>query len=106
MSKVTVRSRATAGCSRRDFIKSTALAAGAVTFGAPYILRGQNLNSKLNIAVIGAGGKGASDADICAIENIVAICDVDENICAPARKKYPEAKFHRDFRKMFDKMGK
>jgi hypothetical protein len=65
---------------RRDFIKTTSLAAGALALGVPTLLRGQNLNSKLNIACIGAmGGKGRSDTDLCACagENIVALCDVD-----------------------------
>ena len=91
---------------RRQFIKSTSLAAGALMFGVPTLLRGQNLNSKLNIAAIGAGGKGASDTDACAGENIVALCDVDTDRCAGQIKKYSNAKFFRDFRKMFDEMGK
>ena len=62
---------------RRDFIRTTSLAAGALAFGVPTLLRGQNLNSKLNIACIGIGGKGTSDTDACAGENIVALCDVD-----------------------------
>jgi hypothetical protein len=35
---------------RREFIKTSSLLAGALTFGVPTLLRGQNLNSKLNIA--------------------------------------------------------
>jgi hypothetical protein len=47
--------------SRRDFIRTTSLAAGAFAFGVPTLLRGQNLNSKLNIASIGAmGGKAGA----------------------------------------------
>jgi predicted dehydrogenase len=91
---------------RRTFLKTATLAGGAVVFGVPTLLRGQNLNSKLNIAAIGAGGKGASDTDHCATENIVALCDVDSAHCAGQVKKYPGAKFYRDFRKMFDEMGK
>jgi predicted dehydrogenase len=91
---------------RRQFLKSTALAAGAATFGFPALVRGQNLNRKLNIATIGAAGKGASDTDCCAGENIVALCDADKNNCARQLKKYPGAKFYQDFRKMFDDMGK
>ncbi len=74
--------------------------------GVPTLLRGQNLNSRLNIAAIGAGGKGASDTNCCSKENIVALCDVDTANCARQIKKYPNAKFYRDFRKMFDEMGK
>ncbi len=91
---------------RRDFIKTTSLAATAVAFGVPTLLRAQNLNSKLNIAAIGAGGKGSSDTDCCNTENIVALCDVDPSHCAGQLKKYPDAKFYQDFRKMFDEVGK
>jgi hypothetical protein len=62
---------------RRNFLKTATLASGAVVFGVPTLLRGQNLNSKLNIACIGAMGKGQSDTDCCVSENIVALCDVD-----------------------------
>ena len=93
--------------SRRDFIKTTSLAAGALAFGVPTLLRGQNLNSKLNIACIGIGGKGRSDTDACASENIVALCDVDAGSEAYATQtaKYPNAKFYKDFRQMLDQMG-
>ena len=91
---------------RRTFLKTATLAGGAVVFGVPVLLRGQNLNSKLNIASIGAGGKGAGDTDCCNSENIVALCDVDTEQCGGQIKKYPGAKFYRDFRKMFDEMGK
>src|SRR5664279_3404677 len=91
---------------RRNFLKTATLAGGAMVFGVPTLLRGQNLNSKLNIAVIGAGGKGASDTDCCNTENIVALCDVDSEHCAGQLKKYPNAKYYSDFRKMFDEMGK
>ena len=91
---------------RRTFLKTATLAGGAVAFGVPTLLRGANLNSKLNIAAIGANGKGASDTDCCNTENIVALCDVDFSRCAKQLKKYPDAKFYQDFRKMFDQMGK
>jgi hypothetical protein len=91
---------------RRRFLQTATLATGAVVFGVPTLLRAKNLNSKLNIASIGAMGKGQSDTDCCAGENIVALCDVDSARCAPQIKKYPTAKFYQDFRKMFDEMGK
>jgi predicted dehydrogenase len=91
---------------RRDFLKSATLAAGAATFGVPTLLRGQNLNSKLNIAIVGANGKGKSDTACCESENIYALCDVDIDYAAEQRKKYPDAKFYQDFRKMFEEAGK
>jgi hypothetical protein len=53
---------------------------GSATAGmlvAPALLRGRNLNDRLNIAIIGAGGRGASNADSVKSENIVAVCDVN-----------------------------
>lgn len=94
------------GLTRREFVKSTALAIGATTFAMPAIVRGQNLNSKLNLAAVGVGGKGHSDVDCCSSENIVALCDVDKNHCEGQLEKYKDAKFYQDFRKMFDEMGK
>jgi len=91
---------------RRTFLKTATLATGAVVFGVPTLVRGKNLNSKLNIACIGAGGKGASDTDNCASENIIALCDVDSEICAKQIEKYPQAKFYKDFRILFDELGK
>jgi hypothetical protein len=95
---------------RRDFIKTTSLTAGALAFGVPALLRGQNLNSKLNIACIGAmGGKGRGDTDACARAggNIVALCDADTGSIGYARQteKYPNAKFYKNFRQMLDQMG-
>ena len=91
---------------RRDFLKSATLAGGAVVFGVPTLLRGSNLNSKLNIAVIGAGGKGAGDTDCCSGENIYALCDVDSVHGGKTLQKYPSAKLYQDFRVMFDEIGK
>ncbi len=62
MNKEVTISRST----RRQFIKYGAMAAGAVALSGPYPVRGQNLNSKLNIAQIGCGGKGSSDCGCCA----------------------------------------
>src|SRR2546426_2790386 len=41
---------------RREFVGRTLLTAGAIA-GAPALLRGQNLNNKLNIAFIACGGR-------------------------------------------------
>jgi hypothetical protein len=100
-----IRETSSRGLSRRRFLQTTTLAAGAVTFGVPTLLRGANLNSKLNIASVGVMGKGQSDTDHCSSENIVALCDVDADRCAKQRAKYPDAKFYQDYRKMFEEMG-
>lgn len=103
MSRQTERSAARKRCrwTRRQFTK-TAAAASAGVFAAPAFARARNLNDKLNIAVIGAGGRGGSDTRACASENIVALCDVNEKNLNGAGEKYPQARKEVDFRKLFD----
>ena len=92
------------GISRRQFLYYSALAAGGTALAGCTAPRPRSIsaNEKLNIGVIGSGGKGASDTDCCAGENIVALCDVDERTATSRRKKYPNAKFYKDFRKMLE----
>ena len=92
--------------SRRAFVQTTALAAGAVAFGVPTLVRGKNLNSKVNLACVGIGGKGAGDVSCCAAENIVALCDVDTERGAGTLKKHPQARFFGDYRRLLDEMHK
>ena len=63
-------------------------------------------NGKINIAGIGAGGRGRADIGGVKGENIVALCDVDARQAAGTFKKFPKAKRFRDFRKMLDAMDK
>ncbi|HUE72720.1 MAG TPA: Gfo/Idh/MocA family oxidoreductase, partial [Pirellulaceae bacterium] len=90
------------GLSRRQFLgQSAALAAGTV-MAAPAIVRGRNLSEKLNIAVIGAGGRGGHNLRQVASENIVALCDVYEPNLAKAAQLLPEARKFADFRQLYD----
>ena len=87
---------------RRKFVYYSALAGGAVLVpwsASAARARFKSPNEKLNIAVIGAGGKGSSDTDHCATDNIVALCDVDENTLKSRSQKYPKARLFRDYRK-------
>ena len=89
---------------RRDFLKLSALA--GTSFMVPAyssVVRTYSRNGKLNVAVIGAGGKGSRDARGVAGENIVALCDVDEKQAAGSFKRYPEARRYHDYRVMLEK---
>jgi len=99
---MTQRKKIPSPWNRRDFLKTTSLAAGALAFGVPTLLRGQNLNSKLNIACVGVMGKGESDSNYCGGENIVALCDVAADRALKQRQKFSGAKFYQDFRRMFE----
>jgi hypothetical protein len=118
---------------RREFVGGAAAAAGAIT-GAPALLRGQNLNSKLDIAFIASGGRatenmskltvtaGRATADAAAAggagpgrggaaaepvaphpdENVVVICDVDQDAVDSAAVRFPKARKFYDLRRVFD----
>ena len=108
---------------RRELVGGALAAAGVIT-GAPAFLRGQNLNNKLNIAMIACGGRananmngdGASrrrkrDAQAAApsgpptgipAENITVLCDVNQDAVDAAAQKFPKAKKYNDFRRVFD----
>src|SRR4051812_8067520 len=87
--------------SRRQFTRTLLATAGAITV-APAFLRGQNLNSKLNIAIIGSGGRGGANLASVSSENIVALCDVNSHNLDHAANKHPNAKKFSDFRKVFE----
>ncbi len=98
------------GMSRRYFLMGTAAAVGGWAAGAQAAgkkkkikIRKVSPNEKLNIAGIGVGGQGGNDIDNVNSENIVALCDVDDEHAARVYKRYPNAKVYRDFRVMLEK---
>src|SRR2546428_2930264 len=91
---------------RRQFVKRSVGAAAALA--APFVARRNVLgaNSRLNIAGIGVGGKGASDVANVDDENIYALCDVDEANAAGSFRQYEKAQRFKDFRVMLEKEGR
>ncbi|MBM4029226.1 MAG: gfo/Idh/MocA family oxidoreductase, partial [Planctomycetes bacterium] len=95
---------------RRGFLKS-ALAASAVGVAPFNILQaGASPNSKLNIACIGVGMQGSSNAEhLAGTDNVIALCDVDEAWHKKQIANKPTLqgiKLWTDYRVMFDKIGK
>src|SRR3990170_6545569 len=112
---------------RREFVGG-ALAVAGIVGGAPALLRGQNLNSKLNIAFIACGGRanaslneltltpgrgdmpGASTGRGAAApaaphpdENVVVLCDVNDEALNAASQRFPQASKYNDLRRVFDR---
>jgi predicted dehydrogenase len=87
---------------RRHFLRVSALAAGTLTFGSPALLRGQNLNNKLSIGIIGCGGRGGFAVGQSKGENIVTLCDVAEDRLNKVGEQHPKARRYVDFRKLLD----
>ena len=97
--------------SRRKFIKNVSVAATGF-FIIPRHVLGRGFvapSDKLNIAGIGAGGKGESDlAEFSKSPNanIVFLCDVDDRQSVASRKRFPKAGYYKDYREMLDKETK
>ncbi len=120
---------------RRRFLSgSVACGAGLVILGNPASAWSYQANQKLNVALVGVGGRGTWFVDtIPRLENVVALCDVNQQKISEAMKHWEEtgkryaaspndwersagAEFRRlaetkpktfaDFRKMLDEMGK
>ncbi len=94
--------------SRRKFVRDTAIIGSAFFIVPRHVLgRGHVAPSdKLNIAGIGAGGKGGGDLAEFAKSsrvNIVALCDVDDRQAKKARETWPSAPYYHDFREMLEK---
>ncbi len=93
--------------SRRNFSK---LALGSAAFS---LIPGRVIgaNEKVNVAFIGCGAQGAGDAKTIAatgLVNPVALCDVamGSSLTADIEKRFPGIPKFKDFREMFDKLGK
>ncbi|MHB8522497.1 MAG: Gfo/Idh/MocA family protein [Limisphaerales bacterium] len=92
--------------SRRSFLARSSAAVAAITIVPRQVLGGPgntSPNDKLNLGVIGAGGRGADDLEELKSENIVALCDVDWERAAKTFERFPRATKYRDFRVMLDK---
>ncbi len=102
---------------RRRFLQRAAAlagtAAGAQFIGMPALLSAPAPNSKIGVAVIGVGGMGGYSFGAAMGEQLVAICDVDDNVIARAQKEFSEKKPDQpapksffDYRKMLDECQK
>jgi predicted dehydrogenase len=89
---------------RRHFLASTAAVSAGYWLGTTPSQAADSPNNKLNLAVIGIGGRGSSNLGGVKGQNIVALVDVDEQRAGKAFEQFPTAERFQDFRKMFDKL--
>jgi len=91
---------------RRDFLKNVALLSSVTLL--PSSVWAFAKNGRLRTAHIGVGGMGASDLESISSHKLVdvtALCDVDSNFLAAAKKLHPNAKVFSDYRRLFDELG-
>ncbi|MBW3541877.1 MAG: Gfo/Idh/MocA family oxidoreductase [Planctomycetes bacterium] len=94
--------------SRRQFLEAALAAGTAVPLVSAGVadaasLVGGGRSEKLNLAVIGVAARGRANLQGVAGENIVALCDIDENRLSEAGSGFPDARRYVDFRELFEK---
>jgi len=100
------RSTQTHAVPRRQFLKSAAVAGAGLTILPSGVLSGADAPSnKLNVALIGVGGRGRAHFGAVKGENVVALCDVNEKAIEGAAKTFAGAKHYVDWRKCLDQKG-
>ena len=88
---------------RRQFIKSAGIiGAGTLILPRTKLFGADAPSNKLNIGLIGTWGRGEAHFGAISSENVVALCDVDENHLAFGAKRFPQAKTYVDWRKMYE----
>lgn len=95
--------------SRRNFLKTASAFTAGFTIVPSTVVSGLGHimpSDKLNIAAIGVGGMGHSNLNNIKGQNIVALCDVDWGYAKNAFNDYSKAKKYKDWRRMYDEMGK
>lgn len=98
--------------SRRNFVKSMALATTGFMIVPRHVLGGPGFiapSDRLVVAGIGVGGKGESDIYNFAKTGkaeIAYLCDVDDRRAAASIARFPKAKYYKDYREMLDKESK
>ena len=95
--------------SRRGFIKQSSLAVGSFFILPSHVVTKGHIkpSDRLNLAAIGAGGKGASDIKHAynkGANQVVALCDIDANMAKRSIEAFPGVRFYKDFRLMLEEM--
>jgi hypothetical protein len=94
---------------RRVFFKTTALSGlGMMILENSRSAYSYEANEKLNVALIGVGGRGRWFVNTIPKlgTNVVAMCDVNDRKAELSFKEIPRAKKFHDFRKMLNEMNK
>ena len=93
---------------RRTFLKQASLASGFVIVPR-YVLGGPGYTAPsdmLNVAAVGAGGKGLvniTNTFQSNEANIAVLCDVDDRQAEKTRAQWPKAAYYTDYRPMLEK---
>lgn len=93
--------------SRRKFLEQSAWVGSALAVGyhggTSAATESNSPSEKLNIAAVGVHNRAGANIAGVDTQNIVALCDIDEQFLEQAGAKYPHARKYRDYRVMLEK---
>ncbi len=81
--------------SRRKFVGF-----GLASALAPSVVRGKSPNGKLNMGIIGSGGRGGANLNGVKAENIHTLCDINRKTLEAVQKRFKGAKTTTDWREV------
>ena len=88
---------------RRQLLQSTMAAGAGLTILPSGVFGGANPPSnRLNIAMIGTWGRARAHFNAIKDENVVALCDINEQNLAKAADRFPGAKHYFDWRECLE----
>ncbi|MGB1889104.1 MAG: Gfo/Idh/MocA family protein, partial [Akkermansiaceae bacterium] len=67
---------------------------------APSVVRGESPNGKLNMGIIGSGGRGGANLNGVKAENIHTLCDINRKTLEAVQKRFKGAKTTTDWREV------
>jgi myo-inositol 2-dehydrogenase / D-chiro-inositol 1-dehydrogenase len=88
---------------RRDFLRATQAAGLGLLVLDPTTLRGSEANSALTIGLVGCGRRGMFDAAYFAQNKdaeVVAVCDIYDDMLDGAKKQFPKAAAYRSYEEL------
>lgn len=84
-------------------MRGTTMAAAGAWLGALNAWgKNQSPNDRLNIGIIGTANRAQSNIRGVSSQNIVAVCDIDDNYLSDIKERFPAARSYNDFRKLLE----
>ena len=91
---------------RREFLSTSSalVAAGAIAPRSMLAASGSASPAadKLNLGIIGVGGRGAANLNQVKGEHVYALCDVNGAVLAKAKQRFKDARVFTDWRKLVE----
>src|SRR5690349_12665796 len=96
------------GWSRRQFLQNAALTGAGVWLAsgqgeAQQERKEKPVKDKLTLGIIGVANRGGDNLQGVQDQNIVALCDIDDNYLAAVKQRFPQADTYNDFRKLLER---